>query len=431
MTDTTPLSVAAVDQLCEARFAQLILASQEFRHWALSSAYAHLHAAFPDAHWLRIELSEPPERRCRIDSIATLDNVQLYRCGDNDTDMQQVAVRAAEDRLNDALTTTPHHLPPGWQAIEDQPGLVDLALDITAPELDEQDGYLAAVADALACGADGAARLGRYLTTMCPECDAQPGSEFDHHVLSLDGHVLIGCEDYFVVNPNLVGLNRPLWDDWTIRPTTPPLTTSHTTGQLAAAADSQAARSAVGPDEAPRSDFGGVDLPSHETLVMLPDGPSFPGILDDTAIHPRDDGSFEALGRHLPEVDVLVRRAVARWIGVWLEARYGSAQFRFDWRDDFALLIHDDPFGLAPDPQPRLILPDADGRYRITQPWLHLTDSQARRISAEHNAALTKLAGDDDPVATPELLAYLSTTLGGSVEPALALRLHEAISWLR
>jgi hypothetical protein len=236
MTDTTPLSLAAVDQLCESRFAQLVLARQEFRVWALCSAYAHLHAAFPRAQRLCVDLSDRPENPCWIDSITTLDAVQVYRCGDAGPDAQQTAIAAAEDHLNDALAATPHRLPPGWQDIEDRPGLVDIVLtDVVVPGLNERDRYLAAVADALACGTDSADRLARYLTTTCPECGTQPAPGYDQHVLSCGEHVLIGCEGYFVVNPNLVGLNRPLWDDWTVpMATTEPLPTFDHAGSLTA-----------------------------------------------------------------------------------------------------------------------------------------------------------------------------------------------------
>lgn len=54
-----------------------------------------------------------------------------------------------------------------------------------------------------------------WLTNVCTECDLQPtaeGTESDHGMIG--DFVLIGCEGYYVVNPNVVGIRNPNWCDW-------------------------------------------------------------------------------------------------------------------------------------------------------------------------------------------------------------------------
>lgn len=67
--------------------------------------------------------------------------------------------------------------------------------------------------------------LAEYLSSKCPDCDGKiygprhmnPTQKSWHLIIKHDGHefVVVGCEGYFVVNPNLVGISSPNWDDWT------------------------------------------------------------------------------------------------------------------------------------------------------------------------------------------------------------------------
>lgn len=97
--------------------------------------------------------------------------------------------------------------------------------------------YLAALDAALAEGGERIPAIRKYLTETCPECgengvDANDRREHlgDHlHVMAPGPHpddpyqvagrwVAIGCEGYAVVNPNVLGLTDPGWDDWTTYP---------------------------------------------------------------------------------------------------------------------------------------------------------------------------------------------------------------------
>jgi hypothetical protein len=59
--------------------------------------------------------------------------------------------------------------------------------------------------------------IGRWLTHICPECEAVPGNDDQWHVVDEEGYVLVACEAYWVVNPNAIGMVRPDWMDWTER----------------------------------------------------------------------------------------------------------------------------------------------------------------------------------------------------------------------
>ena len=71
----------------------------------------------------------------------------------------------------------------------------------------ERTAYLAAVIRALMCR-DPA--LEPYLSPVCPECGHVPEQEGGIHVV-LGAAVVIGCEGYWVINPNVVGIPRPSW----------------------------------------------------------------------------------------------------------------------------------------------------------------------------------------------------------------------------
>lgn len=61
------------------------------------------------------------------------------------------------------------------------------------------------------------------LTSVCPECSEEQTRWYsDAHLVVLDDDedpdaavvVVIGCEGYRVINPNLVGIDAPNWQDW-------------------------------------------------------------------------------------------------------------------------------------------------------------------------------------------------------------------------
>lgn len=61
--------------------------------------------------------------------------------------------------------------------------------------------------------APGAALL-EHLTERCPECDQVPtGDDVRLHRMH-DGTVIIGCEGYFVIDPELVGMGTGSWMDF-------------------------------------------------------------------------------------------------------------------------------------------------------------------------------------------------------------------------
>jgi hypothetical protein len=71
----------------------------------------------------------------------------------------------------------------------------------------ERAAYLAAVIRAL-LRRDQA--LQPYLSPVCPECGQVPGQDDGDHVV-LGAAVVIGCEGYRVINPNVVGIPSPNW----------------------------------------------------------------------------------------------------------------------------------------------------------------------------------------------------------------------------
>jgi hypothetical protein len=53
-----------------------------------------------------------------------------------------------------------------------------------------------------------------YLTSVCTECDTHVApSDPDGHVM-VGSSVVVGCEGYWLVDPNAVGISMPHWDDW-------------------------------------------------------------------------------------------------------------------------------------------------------------------------------------------------------------------------
>lgn len=60
-----------------------------------------------------------------------------------------------------------------------------------------------------------------YLTNRCSECGEVVNIFATHHVVVADGqdgtgaYVVIGCEGYWLINPNVVGVKNIDWQDWT------------------------------------------------------------------------------------------------------------------------------------------------------------------------------------------------------------------------
>ena len=80
--------------------------------------------------------------------------------------------------------------------------------DLDSPLTEADLSYLAAYA-----ALRGDPAVAPYLTARCPECGN--ASEPSNHVHDAAGHVLIGCERYHVINPNVLGIVTPNWMDWT------------------------------------------------------------------------------------------------------------------------------------------------------------------------------------------------------------------------
>ena len=50
-------------------------------------------------------------------------------------------------------------------------------------------------------------------TQRCPECGQKIDRPDGDHIMS-SGRVLVGCEGFFVINPNVLGILNPDWKDW-------------------------------------------------------------------------------------------------------------------------------------------------------------------------------------------------------------------------
>ena len=62
-----------------------------------------------------------------------------------------------------------------------------------------------------------AEKIAPWLTTTCVECEGVPAPDDPHHVIveTLIGrYVVIGCELYWVINPEALGLKCGRWCDW-------------------------------------------------------------------------------------------------------------------------------------------------------------------------------------------------------------------------
>jgi hypothetical protein len=67
--------------------------------------------------------------------------------------------------------------------------------------------YLAAVMRAMM---RSDTRVAPYLSPICPECGQLAGPEDGVHIV-LGAVVVVGCEGYWVINPNVVGIPSPNW----------------------------------------------------------------------------------------------------------------------------------------------------------------------------------------------------------------------------
>lgn len=82
----------------------------------------------------------------------------------------------------------------------------------------EERAYIDAVAERLQ---DAPETLARWTTGVCPECGTRPGptepdpDRFAEHAMIRET-VVIGCEGYWVINPNAVGIDSPNWHDWNL-----------------------------------------------------------------------------------------------------------------------------------------------------------------------------------------------------------------------
>lgn len=146
----------------------------------------------------------------------------------------------------------------------------------------------------------------------------------------------------------------------------------------------------------------------RNVLAHLGFGPAFPGVLTvpDTTTSPTADDSERG------EQCLLISLSTARWIGILLEARYGSAQVKFFWHDDPhglpVLAIENDPWDEHPWGQPCLVYPDEQGRYALVECWVVLADEQAVDWRDNHAAALDELAATEpDPNVSTVITDYL------------------------
>jgi hypothetical protein len=85
-------------------------------------------------------------------------------------------------------------------------GLIKLAMYLPATGVTREEvTYLRAIED----------RIYDELTLSkhCPECGTDPDGTDDAsiHALTTEGHVLICCEGYFMVDPGLLGMERDGW----------------------------------------------------------------------------------------------------------------------------------------------------------------------------------------------------------------------------
>lgn len=85
-------------------------------------------------------------------------------------------------------------------------------IGLSNPRRCAEDAYALAVHEALNDPARAEA-MRPWITDTCPECGEIAGEDDGMHVRS-DGVLAIGCEGYYVINPNVIGIDSPNWQDW-------------------------------------------------------------------------------------------------------------------------------------------------------------------------------------------------------------------------
>ncbi len=69
------------------------------------------------------------------------------------------------------------------------------------------------------------ASVEKWMTDVCPECGEQVDEFSEDHIVDEleDGQqvLLIGCEGFWLINPNMVGIDSPNWQDWTVEEEAP------------------------------------------------------------------------------------------------------------------------------------------------------------------------------------------------------------------
>jgi len=81
------------------------------------------------------------------------------------------------------------------------------------PTRADEARYLAAAVAAIDAGDDS---IEPWLTCECDECGEEPDATDPDHVLHA-GYVLIGCEGYWHIDPNRLGIPSPRWENWRAR----------------------------------------------------------------------------------------------------------------------------------------------------------------------------------------------------------------------
>lgn len=80
--------------------------------------------------------------------------------------------------------------------------------------------YAIAASEHIKGHSDKYALVQPYLTRVCPECNCSIAwaDDPDHLTIQdpITDHqvVVIGCEGYWVINPNIIGIPSPNWMDW-------------------------------------------------------------------------------------------------------------------------------------------------------------------------------------------------------------------------
>lgn len=80
--------------------------------------------------------------------------------------------------------------------------------------IDEADATYLTLYLAKSLGTTGDVRYRAWQSTICQECGETPTPGGYPHVLDADGFVLICCEGYWQINPNMIGLPDEQWSDW-------------------------------------------------------------------------------------------------------------------------------------------------------------------------------------------------------------------------